>query len=223
MEEQIVKQEVSKGYDSLLQSVMRDCKEGQDCFNCDGCNHKFYRYEQKKEDTSKHCYHVSKCGHKYCDKFKWIIDRAKHYQEKTGIDWKDILKGWEEQRTYWYENFYQECNQPEIKTDNVIVVKNREEFFSKYPSKKFICPYCKGITTDPNSCNSGVKVKLLNGKGKEEICNWCSGGLFGTLDGGVHVFLKDDLRLILIFKPIELSEEVKQEAMQSEARHSSQA
>jgi len=47
-------------------------------------------------------------------------------------------------------------------------------------------------------------VKLLNGKGKEEVCNWCSGGLFGTLSGGVHVFLKDDLKLMEIFKPIEL-------------------
>ena len=155
------KQEVVKGYDSLLQAAMSDCKEGQDCFNCNGCNHEFYRYEQRDGDTIKHCYTVSKCFHKYCDKFKWVIDRAKHYQDKTGIDWRDILKGWEEQRTYWYENFYQEGNQPEIKTDNVIVVKNREEFFNKYPSKKFVCPYCKGITTDPNSCNSGVKVKLL--------------------------------------------------------------
>jgi len=199
---------IQKGYESLLESVKRDCKEGQDCFNENGCNHEFTRYEQREGDSCKHCYCVSKCFHRYCDKFKWTIDRAKHYAEKTGIDWKDILKGWEEQRGYSWNNFYQEANQPEIKSDNVIVVENKKDYLKRFPSKKFICPNCKGISTDPSRCDSGVKVKLINGTGKEEPCNWCAGGLFGTLGNGVHVFLKDDLRLIEIFKPIEMHEQV---------------
>jgi hypothetical protein len=146
--------------------------------------------------------------HDYEGKLKWIIERAKHYSEKSGIDASKILEGWEKNRNYWYMNYYQESNQPEIKYNGVIIVENRDDFFAKYPSKKFICPYCKGISTNPNECNSGKKVKLINSKKKEEVCNWCSGGLFGTLGDGVSVFLKDDLRVISIFKPIELSGEI---------------
>lgn len=193
--------------EKLLNSVKKDCEEGNKCFNCNGCNHEFYRKEKREGDTTEHCYRVSKCFHKYCDKLKWIVDRAKHYSEKTGVSASEILKGWEEQRDYWYMNFYQESNQPEIKSNNVIVVKNREEFFEKYPSKKFICPYCKGISTNPNECNSGKEVELMNGKKKtKEVCNWKSYGLFATLNGGVHVFLKDDLRLLEIFKPMEMKD-----------------
>jgi hypothetical protein len=179
---------IEKGYDSLFEAVKQDCQKKENCFNLEGCNKQ------------------GNCFHKYCDKFKWIIDRAKHYSEKTGIDWKDILKGWEQQRSYWYMNFYQEANQPEIKTDKVIIVENKEDYLKKYPSKKFICPYCKGISTDPNDCNSGLKVELLNGKKKKkEVCNWKSYGLFGAMGGGVHIFLKDSCRIIEIFKPIELN------------------
>lgn len=184
--------------ESLLKSVKSDCNEGEDCFNSNGCNKKRYRHEEG------HCYVNTKCFHNYCDKFKWIIDRAKHYSEKTGIPMKDILNGWEKQRGYSWNNFYQEANQPEIKSDKVIVVDNREDFFKKFPSKKFICPNCKGISTDPNTCNSGAMVNLINGNKKKEKCNWCSGGLFGTCGEGIHIYLKDDLRIIEIFKPIEL-------------------
>jgi len=202
----IREQELRKGYDSLIASVKDNCAKEENCFNENGCNHEFSRMEQKEGDTCKHCYHISKCFHKYCDKFKWIIDRAKHYSEKTGIAWETILEGWEKQRTYWYMNFYQESNQPEIKGDSIIIVENKEDYIKRFPAKKFICPYCKGISTNSGSCNSGVKVKLLNGKGKEEICNWCSGGLFGTMGNGVHIFLKDECKIIEIFRPIELKE-----------------
>ena len=183
--------EIERGYDSLLKGVKEDCEKGQNCFNETGCN--------KTEN--------SKCFHKYCNTFKWAIDRAKHYSEKTGLDWKDILKGWEQQRGYWYMNFYQEANLPEIKAENVIVVESKEDYLKKFPAKKFICPYCKGISTDPNECNSGIAVELLNGKKKtKEICNWKSYGLFGTMGGGIHIFLKDSCKIIEIFKPIELKE-----------------
>ena len=51
-----------------------------------------------------------KCSHKYCDKFKWVIDRAKAYGEATGLNWEDVLDGWETDRNYWYMNYYQDCN-----------------------------------------------------------------------------------------------------------------
>ena len=32
-----------------------------------------------------------KCFHKYCDKFKWIIERVNHYAEKLNIPASEIL------------------------------------------------------------------------------------------------------------------------------------
>lgn len=91
---------MSKGYESLVNKVKIDCDEGEGCFNPNGCDQKFRR--------------SIKCSHKYCDKFKWIIDRAKHYAEKTGLNWEDILDSWEEDCNYWYMNYYQEAKQPLI-------------------------------------------------------------------------------------------------------------
>ncbi len=59
------------------------------------------------------------CSCRYCKKFEWIIDRAKHYAEKLSLPWEDVLNSWEEKRDYWYMNYYQDCNQPEIKGDKV--------------------------------------------------------------------------------------------------------
>lgn len=58
---------MSAGYDKLKAAVDKDCvKDGgtmhpEGCVACGG-----------------------KCSHKYCDKFKWVIDRAKAYGEATG-------------------------------------------------------------------------------------------------------------------------------------------
>ena len=57
------------------------------------------------------------------------MDRAKHYSEQSGKSVEHILKVWEENRTYWYMNYYQECNQPlsgrSFNDEQVISVKQR--------------------------------------------------------------------------------------------------
>lgn len=53
-----------KGYEKLKATVIDDCNKGEGCFNHNGCD---------KERTT--------CFHRYCDKFKWIVNRAKHYGE----------------------------------------------------------------------------------------------------------------------------------------------
>lgn len=99
---------MSKGYESLKEAVIRDCTERNacGCFNPEGCDKKCGRIGEYGEPGYKCCFH------KYCDKFKWVIDRAKHYGEKLGTPWEDILDSWESDRDYWYMNYYQECNQP---------------------------------------------------------------------------------------------------------------
>lgn len=170
------------GFDKLISSLKVDCK---DRFKT--CN---YEFPSCSKEQCKH-------SHNYFEKIEWILNRAKHYAEKTRIPASQILDRWERQREYWYMNFYQECNQPEITEGNVIIVENCDDFTNKFSSRKFRCPACGEISTDPQVCNSG---KLFNGK----ICNWKSYGLFHALGKGIHVFLKDTCQVVEIFKPIEL-------------------
>lgn len=109
---------MEKGIESLKAAVQKDTTKGENCFNENGCDHEFTR--MVPEDNPKllemgfthSCKRVSKCFHKYCDKYRWVMDRAKHYSEQSGKPVDHILKVWEENRDYWYMNYYQEGNQP---------------------------------------------------------------------------------------------------------------
>lgn len=109
---------MKKGIESLKNAVINDCEEGENCFNENGCNHEFYRTVPETNPglismgIKTCCKHISKCSQKYCDKYKWVIDRAKYYAEKTGKTYEEIIEIWEENRTYWYMGYYQDCNQP---------------------------------------------------------------------------------------------------------------
>lgn len=175
------------GYEKLKTAVERDCNDRDSCgcFNPDGCNVK----HQKKGDK--------RCFHAYCDKFKWIIDRAKHYAEKLGLKWEDVLNSWEADRSYWYMNYYQDSNQPEIKGDKVRVFDTVEGMLESVGLKKgFRCPRCGGVSKNPYQCTSGLEMS----KGK--ICDWKVYGLFGDLGKGVFVYCKDKLIGEYIFMPV---------------------
>lgn len=182
----------TKGYDELKTSVERDCNERNQCgcFNPNGCNVENASIGKYGEEGYKHCFH------KYCDKFKWTMDRAEHYSKKTGIPADEILNSWEEKRSYWYMNYYQDSNQPEIKGDNVRVFGTVEEMLKSIGEKKFRCPSCNGVSTNPYSCNSGVI------KDNDKVCDWKVYGLFGDLGKGVNVFVKEKLSGETIFMPL---------------------
>lgn len=185
------------GYESLKKVVMRDCNDNDSCgcFNPEGCNVENARIGKYGEDGYKSCFHD------YCDKFKWAIDRAKHYGEKLGLDWKDVLDSLEEDRNYWYMNYYQECNQPEIKGEKIKVFETVEDMLKSIGKKEFRCPSCGGISTSPYKCNSGLEMS----KGK--TCDWNVGGLFGDLGKGISVYCKDKLKGETIFMPIDWEQE----------------
>lgn len=109
---------MKKGIERLKAAVQIDTERGQNCFNENGCDHEFTRMVPEDNPRliamgfKECCKRVSKCSHKYCDKYKWVIDRAKHYAEKTGKTYEEIIEIWESNRTYWYMNYYQDCNQP---------------------------------------------------------------------------------------------------------------
>lgn len=171
------------GYEKLMEAVKKDCNDRGccGCFNPDGCDKPGGKIGQYGEPGYK------SCQHNYCDKFKWVIDRAKHYAEKTGLPWESILDAWEERRNYWYMNYYQAANQPEIKGDKVRVFETVQDFREAVKDRRFRCPRCGGISTNPYECNAGE-------------CNW---KVYGFLRGGsIHVFCKDVMGIDEIFMPI---------------------
>lgn len=178
---------MSFGYDKLLEDTERDCndKSHEGCFNPEGCN---------KKDTR------VRCTHRYCDTFKWAVDRAKQYGEKLNVPWEEVLDSWEQKRSYWYMNYYQECNQPEISSNNTRVFETVDEMLHAIGEHKFRCPACGGISTDPYECNSGLEIE----KGK--TCDWKVYGLFRDMGKGVFVYCKDKLTGNTIFMPVSWEE-----------------
>lgn len=166
---------MSAGYDKLKAAVDKDCvKDGgtmypEGCVSCGG-----------------------KCSHKYCDKFKWVIDRAKAYGEATGLNWEDVLDGWETDRNYWYMNYYQDCNQPEIKAGKVRVFGTILELKEAIGEMKFRCPSCGKESPNPYECKA---------------CGWKVYGLLGDMGKGVFVYVKEQLRGETMFMPISWEED----------------
>lgn len=130
------------------------------------------------------------------EKFEWITDRAQHYAEKTGLTADEVLDAWEENRNYWYLNYYQEAHQPKIEGDKVRVFDTVDDFRSSVTDEGFRCPSCNGVSKDPQECTSGI----VRSDGK--TCDWKSYGLFGTMGKGATIFLKSDVQVIQIFNAV---------------------
>lgn len=166
---------MGKGLEKLQTAVEKDCSQDGGILHPEGCVT---------------C--GAKCFHKYCDKYKWVIDRAKSYGEAMGLHWEDILDGWEESRNYWYMNYYQECNQPKITAKNVRVFDTMDAYRKALDGKKFRCPSCGKESTDPYNCKA---------------CGWAVYGLLGDLGKGVFAYVKEKLHGDNIFMPIAWEEE----------------
>jgi hypothetical protein len=172
---------MKNGIESLRAAVMVDTEKYENCFNENGCDHEFYRTVPETNPRliamgmTEYCRVVSKCSHKYCDKYKWVIERAKYYAQKTGVPYEEIIEAWEENRSYWYMNYYQDCNQPlkgrkrddewiKLTTERICVAKKELETWEFLAS---------GLTLEHQK---SVKNDLLNKVEnlKDEIKNWQS-------------------------------------------------
>jgi hypothetical protein len=163
--------EESEGYKKLLASVERD----------------------ETGDTKG----GGKFFHDYRAKLQWAVDRAKHYAEKTGLDAAAILDSWEKQRDYWYMNYYQDCNQPEIAGSggaDVHVFDTIEAAQASFDGKGFRCPACKGVSKSPYECDTKIPMA-----GSTKPCDWKSYGLFKA---STFIFIKDKLAGTNIFTPV---------------------
>lgn len=201
-----------KGLPSLLEAVKKDCKNGENCFNENftGCTK--VRHRTIPEDNPRlkemgfktKCVSTTKCTHDYCGKLKWILERADHYAEKTGKTREQILEAWENDRTYWYMNYYQESKQPELNSDKIISI---EDFINQLETKYgkdrncwlFKCPNCGHVQSVKDFYIEGVddplNTAMFNCIGRYEKgkgCDWSLGGLFQIhklavlKDGKVH-------------------------------------
>lgn len=136
-------------------------------------------------------------AHDYRGKLDWILDRAKHYAEKTGLSAVEVLDGWEKARSYWYMNYYQESNQPTINVGKVRIFETVEDLAMALGKNGFRCPVCGGVSLSPYNCTSGKEMS----KGK--VCDWNVGGLLKDLGKGVYVYVKKEVRGQTIFMPID--------------------
>lgn len=161
---------MNEGYEKLSATVEKDCAKSGGHLHPDGC-----------------CKCGATCLHRYCDQFKWIIDRAKSYGEALQIDWQKVLDGWEEDRNYGYLNYYQDSNQPEIKGEKVKVFDTLEDFWDAVGEFKFRCPSCGEVTTDPY---------------EYKACGWKVYGLLRGFKEDVFVYVKDKLKGERIFMPL---------------------
>lgn len=180
------------GYERLKNDVMRNCNDlnACGCFNPDGCSRDGAQIGTYGEPGYK------RCDHRYCNKFKWVIDRAKHYGEKLGIPWEEVLDSWEAERNYWYMNYYQDCNQPLIEGARVRVFETVGDLLFSIGKEGFRCPCCGGVSTSPYECNSGIV------RSDKKVCDWKVYGLFRGLGKDVFVYCKDKIRGERMFMPI---------------------
>lgn len=163
---------MKKGIESLREAIKNSCKTGENCFNESGCDRKG---------------HI-KCFHKYCDKYAWIIDRAKTYANCFNLDYEEILAKWEEARNYNVMNYYQECNQPKLDNPKVITLeqwnnKGRSLFGDDKMKWKFVCPVCKNIQTPEDLKKAGanhvdVLQECVGRYDKTKGCDYAAYGLF---------------------------------------------
>ena len=193
-------QSMGPGLKKLIEAVQKDCTEGEGCFSMEGCKHQFYKTEitdnpfLKEIGVNEVCKRTSKCTHKYCDKLKWVLDRAQQYTDALGVSRDEVINAWENDRDYWYMNYYQDCNQPPLE-GNLKVIKSIDweaqiiERFGENPDNwKFVCPACghvqstadfMEINQDPNlaySCCIG-RYKGVNDKTGKHGCDYTVNGL----------------------------------------------
>lgn len=143
-------------------------------------------------------------GRDYFAKVQWAVDRAQHYAEKTGIPASVILDTWENNREYWYMNYYQDANQPLINGDRVRVFETLDDYLAAVGNLGFRCPRCGGVSSDARTCDSGVEIEPYDGRGP---CDWKAYGLLGTMGNGLYVFVKELVGGEGIFMPLAFEQE----------------
>ncbi len=186
---------MEKGIESFKAAVIRDCQQGDNCFSENGCTKERHAY--LPEDNPRliemgiktKCVSKTKCFHDYCGKYKWVMDRASHYAEKTGKSVEEIMTIWETDRSYWYMNYYQDSKQPLLDSENIInydvwIAELKNRFGSDHKKWAFKCPACGNIQTIQDFIDNGIEnpetkvyFSCIGRFVKNKGCDWTLGGL----------------------------------------------
>jgi len=142
-------------------------------------------------------------GAKRADELEMFIrEMLVEYAAVLGFSEGEILENLEARRDYSAVNYYQLANFPPLK--GVHIFDDMGQLQGEFPSGKFVCPNCGGISTHPTTCNSGVR-------GANDLpCDWKAWGLLRTFGTGYWFIVKDDFLahpvVHEIFMPLELHE-----------------
>jgi len=157
-------------------------------------------YDSLKQALDESIAHSPGLADIYRRKFQWVLDRARQYAEFCHTDRDTVLEAWENARDYWFVNYYQDCNQPDLEKSQVLFIddwmeKGRKLFGDDPLDWKFKCPACCHVQTMRQFKDAGEKPDLayINcasryGLGGLSNCNWSMGGLFKI--GGQYVIDK---------------------------------
>lgn len=121
---------------------------------------------------------------------EFIVSRASQYAQKLGKTPVQVIEAWENERNYWWANYYQDANQPDPSgalTLEEWMDKATSLFGEDVNAWTAVCPKCKRHQT----CGQVVALggthndAFFNCKGRfdsnDKVCNYTLGGLF-TLD-----------------------------------------
>lgn len=71
----------------------------------------------------------------FLKQFNWVINRAKHYAYHRNTTIDVILDEWEEGRSYWWLNYYQNSHQPKLnQKSKTMGVNGLRKYLKKYYS-----------------------------------------------------------------------------------------
>lgn len=121
----------------------------------------------------------------------WVMARAKQYADYFGTTPDTVLDVWESKRRYWWLNYYQECNQPDLSkrqgilTFNDWVAEGEKRFGKEKLDWKFVCPNCGHVQTMRDFQNADIDPQRAYqvcasryNIGGKSTCKWSAGGLF---------------------------------------------
>lgn len=128
-----------------------------------------------------------------------VLDRVlPEYAAVLGLTPDEVLAAIEAKRGVTAPNYYQDANFPRL--DGVRVFDSPIAFAEAFPSGRYVCPACDGISTSAYECDAGTVRK-------DKVCNWKSYGLFGTMGKGLRAIVKSTFlespRVHEIFMPVE--------------------
>lgn len=117
------------------------------------------------------------------------------YATALDLTQEQVLAAIEERRDYSAINYYQASTFPRL-DGGVRIFETQNELMKLIPSRKFRCPSCGGLSTDPYTCDVS------------DNCDWKSYGLFKTMGKGLRFTFKatflENPKIDEIFMPVEL-------------------